>query len=172
MEISLEQLLESRDLRAQKQRDLLENYPEKTLLSLTVIMPGKVKRNEESVFVANEAVKILKQEFEGVIEYFEQKDLMTGFEAYFVVDKDKIETKKHLCKIEEEHPLGRLFDIDVIGSDGIPISRKDIGFSPRKCLICEQESRYCMRNFTHTQEELKQKIMEMVRDYQNNLKEC
>lgn len=170
MEISLEQLLESRDKRAERQKALLEKYPDKTLLCLTVIMPGKVKRNKESLVVASAAVEILQREFKKQVVYFEQHDLNTGFEAYMLVDGESKEVKKQLCKIEESHALGRLFDIDVIDCNGVPVSRTDIGFSPRKCLICDNESRFCMRNFTHTQEELKTKIAEMVQEYERNSK--
>ena len=45
------------------------------------------------------------------------------------------------------------------------ISREDIGLEPRRCLLCGNEVRYCMRAHTHTQEELLAKIEEMVNFY-------
>ena len=45
MTITLEQLLLSRDNRQEHQRFLLKNNPDKTLICLTVIMPGNDKRN-------------------------------------------------------------------------------------------------------------------------------
>lgn len=41
MNITLEELLLSRDNRQQTQMKLLQEYKDKTLLCLTVIMPGK-----------------------------------------------------------------------------------------------------------------------------------
>ena len=51
---------------------------------------------------------------EGPIMYKEERDLETGFEAYFVVDMRPLEVKRLCCSIEDEHPLGRLMDIDVV----------------------------------------------------------
>lgn len=165
MNITLEELLLSRDNRQQTQMKLLQEYKDKTLLCLTVIMPGKEKRNENSLFVAKCAMEIIEKNFANFVLYSEKKDLITGFEAYYIIDKHPFELKKATCLIEEEHPLGRLFDIDIMGKEGQPITRQEVGFPPRKCLICEKESRFCMRNFTHSQEELRDKINEMIVNY-------
>ena len=45
------------------------------------------------------------------------------------------------------------------------ISREDIGLPPRRCLLCGNEVRYCMRAKTHSQGELLAKIEEMVKSY-------
>ena len=45
------------------------------------------------------------------------------------------------------------------------IGREDIGLAPRRCLLCAQPARVCMRAHTHTQEELLAKIEEMVKSY-------
>ena len=31
-----------------------------------------------------------------------------------------------MVELEEKHPLGRLFDLDVIAPDGIPVSRQEV----------------------------------------------
>jgi holo-ACP synthase CitX len=76
-----------------------------------------------------------------------------------------VDAKHKACWLEDTHPLGRLFDVDVIDKKGLPISRSTIGEAPRKCLLCDHEARYCMRNHSHTQEELHHKIAEMIEDY-------
>lgn len=162
MDITLDELLLSRDLRQETQRKLLQEYKDKTLLCLTVIMPGKEKRNKNSLIVAKAAMQTIESVFQSFIVYKQEKDLQTGFEAYYMIDYEAEQLKKEVCKIEQEHVLGRLFDMDVINNKGIPISRQDIGYSPRKCLICDKDSRFCMRNFTHSQEELQAKISKMI----------
>ena len=89
----------------------------------------------------------------------------TGYEAYWIVRAEARSVKRQMCGIEDFHPLGRLFDLDVIQSDATPLSRTDVGFAPRRCLLCDQEARWCMRNHTHTQEEILQRIDEMVREF-------
>ncbi|MDO4217314.1 MAG: citrate lyase holo-[acyl-carrier protein] synthase [Bacteroidales bacterium] len=168
MTITLEMLLESRDARAQHQHNLMKNHPSSTLVCLTVVMPGNEKRNPETLTVAHAAVEALKQLLDQHIEYWEEKDLETGYEAYVLTELDAKTCKEMTCQIEDTHPLGRLFDIDVIAPNGIPISRTEVGHQPRKCLLCDREARYCMRNFTHTQDEIHVFIKQLIASYQSS----
>lgn len=165
MEITLDQLLASREERASFQKELLKSYPGKTLVCLTVIMPGKVKRNLQSLIVAQAALTALVSAFGDSMLKLEVRDMQTGYEAYLETTLSLGEAKRKTCSIEDTHPLGRLFDLDVIDADGVPISRETIGQNPRKCLICDNEARYCMRNRTHTLSELSARIDEMIEAY-------
>jgi len=156
--ITLEQLLESRDNRARHQRELLGAFPGRSLICFTVQLPGPEKRNEISLKIGEAGVQALKAEFGESIEHLEVKDLETGFEAYLIVPFKADETKRRCCAIEDTHPWGRLMDIDVPGTD-----RAAVGLPARKCLLCNNEVRYCMRAKLHTQEELLAKISEIVR---------
>ncbi|MGI6224172.1 MAG: citrate lyase holo-[acyl-carrier protein] synthase [Prevotella sp.] len=169
LEISLTELLDSRDRRWSHEKELMAHYPKLTLICLTVVMPGKVKRNANSLVVAKAATKAIHESFDDDMRLWEEKDLPTGFEAYSMVKLSPEDVKRRCCEIEETHPLGRLFDVDVIGPGGVPISRKQLGLEPRKCLICGNEARLCMRMHTHTQEELHAKIKEMISDYVQRL---
>ena len=165
MEITLDQLLASREERASFQKELLKSYPGKTLVCLTVIMPGKVKHNLQSLIVAQAALTALVSAFGDSMLKLVVRDRQTGYEAYLETTLSHGEAKRKTCSIEDTHPLGRLFDLDVIDADGVPISRETIGLNPRKCLICDNEARYCMRNRTHTLSELSARIDEMIEAY-------
>lgn len=169
MEISLDQLLASRDDRWHRQRELLKAYPELTLVCLTVVMPGKVKRNFHSLIVAQAAITALINTYGTDIKRLIARDQSTGYEAYAMCDLPIDEAKRLAVKIEDSHELGRLFDIDVISKDGSPVSRQALGLQARRCLLCEREARYCMRNHTHTQEQLQEEISKMVNDYVQRL---
>lgn len=157
--ITLEELLDSRDKRHALQMELLEQHPAETLVCLTVIMPGAIKRNEQSLIVARAAVEAARATFGNTLT---ERDLPTGYEAYWQTTLTETEAKRQACQIEDSHPLGRLFDIDIIRHDGTPLSRQEIGAEPRRCLICDNEARYCMRNHSHTQKELMKKIQELI----------
>lgn len=194
--ISLNQLLESRDARAQHQKDLLGRFPGKSLLCLTVQLPGPEKRNEQSLAIAKAGVSAIRQAFQP--DYEELRDLETGYEGYFLVSLPALEAKRKAVEVEDNHPLGRLMDIDVL--HGVPeeqtehqakenyflcscsknqfslahskqdhveaISRADIGYAPRRCLLCENEVRYCMRAKTHTTSELLERIEQLLKEYE------
>lgn len=143
----------------------MREHPDETLLCLTVIMPGSVKRNRLSLVVAQAATEALRVAFGDSITWMEECDRETGFEAFALTSLPMLEAKRTACRIEEEHPLGRLFDLDVIDSTGTPVARAAIGMQPRRCLLCQHEARYCMRNHTHTREELQVRIETIVDEY-------
>lgn len=172
MPITLHELLTSRDARHATQQKLLAEHSGKTLVCLTVIMSGSVKRNHQSLCAAHAAVEAIREAFhlndmsdaerEAVLT---ELDLETGYEAYLITPMPLLEAKRIAVNIEDTHPLGRLFDIDIINADGVPVSRDAIGEKPRRCLVCDHEARYCMRMRWHTQEEIWAKINEMVDSY-------
>ena len=155
MEITLEQLLEARDRRSEKQLALLNEWPDKTLVCMTVVLPGPVKRDARSLKVAEAGVKAVREVFSPVRQ--ELFDRETGFEGFFVVDGALLDVKKACCEIENEHPYGRLMDLDVlerVGDTVVPVSRERVGEQPRRCLLCDRPARECMRAHTHTQAEI------------------
>lgn len=183
MPITLDELLASRDARHAMQQKLMAEHSGKTLVCLTVVMPGRVKRNQQSLIVARAAVKAMRKAYnisddllpetelltnELKIETREclvERDLNTGYEAYLITPLPLLEAKRVAVDIEDTHPLGRLFDIDVIDAQGIPVSRDRVGGQPRRCLVCDHEARYCMRMRWHTQEEIWARIKQMTDDY-------
>ena len=165
MEITLDALLQSRDNRHALQQELLKQHPGGTLVCLTVVMPGSVKRNLYSVVTAQAALTALLDRLGEHVLATRARDLATGYEAYLITGLPALEAKRVTCDIEDSHPLGRLFDIDVIDADGSPIPRQTVGGEPRRCLLCENEARWCMRNRSHSQEELMARIQQMIEDY-------
>ncbi|MCM1291641.1 MAG: citrate lyase holo-[acyl-carrier protein] synthase [Prevotella sp.] len=164
-EITLNSLLESRDRRQARQHQLLSSRPGETLVLLTIVMPGAVKKNNLSEVAARAAMTALREGFDNHICSLEIFDLDTGFEAFLMTDLSVDRAKSIACNIEDRHPLGRLFDIDVLGSDAVPVSRTTLGLPSRKCLICGDDARVCMRLQRHDYTQLLQKIHQMVDDY-------
>lgn len=160
--ITLTELLDSRDARQAAQRRLLEQNPDKTLVVATVVIPGNVKRSQDSAVIAEAACEALERVFGNNAECMEKKDLATGFEAYYLTCLTPESTKEYTSHIEDTHPLGRMMDIDVFDKNGNPVSRTGQGKLTRRCLLCDNDARICMRAFTHTQEELLAEIHRRV----------
>ena len=158
--ITLEQLLESRDRRAAHQKELLAAFPDCALICLTVQLPGAVKRSPTSLLIGGAGLAALLDKFGSVLRHAQVRDLETGYEAYLLVPLPPVLVKKACCAIEDTHPLGRLMDIDVVGVD-----REALGLAPRRCLLCGQPARVCMRARNHTPEELLSRIEQMVAAY-------
>ena len=163
MEITLEQLLGARDDRYARQLSLTEAWPDRTLVCLTVVLPGPVKRDARSLKVAEAAVAAVREVLAPMYE--DLRDLETGYEGYFLVDGALLDVKKACCQIENEHPFGRLMDLDVlerVGETVAPVGRERVGEQPRRCLLCGRPARECMRAHTHTFAEIVQTIDKIV----------
>ena len=158
--ITLEQLLSSRDARVEYQKKLTEQFPGASLICLTVILPGPVKRDDRSLIIGADGAEAVQKAFEGHVLYKEIRDLVTGFEGYFVVNVPVPEAKRICCGIEDTHLLGRLMDIDVI-ADG-PVSRTSIGLPERRCLLCDKPARECMRAHTHSAQAIQETIDKII----------
>lgn len=88
---------------------------------------------------------------------------ITGDEMLLCVDAPAEKIKDLTQQIEERHPYGRLFDMDVIGTDGMKLSRS----SYRKCLICNCQAQECARARRHTVAEMQDRIEEILGNSQN-----
>ena len=66
--------------------------------------------------------------------------------------------KDMAVNIEETHKFGRLFDMDIIGTDGEKLSRQTY----RKCLICGDQAQNCARSRKHTIAEMQEQIRKIL----------
>lgn len=170
-EITLEHLLEAREQRAAHQKELIKEF-RLPLVSFTVNIPGANKKTRDSSSIFREGCNVLKEKLKETccsLEFNEIKDPDTGYEGYFVVKTGEWTLKALMLEIENGHPLGRLFDLDVIGRDGKSISREYFGISKRKCLLCEEDAHSCGRSRRHSTEALIHKIEMMVDSFLRNI---
>lgn len=156
MEVTLKDLLDSREQRVWHQQELLEKYGG-VLISITLNIPGPIKDREEYRKVMDWGMEQLIKEL-GNVAFSEVKYLKTGAEGYISVQNmDAIELKKVAIKHENLLPKSRLLDIDVMTQNG-GISRSALGVAPRKCLLCEENAKACARSQKHSMEELLKRV--------------
>jgi holo-ACP synthase len=91
--------------------------------------------------------------------FFEERAASAGAESHFVTNMSPTDLKKYAVRLEEEHPIGRLLDADVMDTRGEVVDRKLLGLPPRRCLCCQREARVCDR---HTLEELLRRAEELL----------
>ncbi len=163
----LQKILLSREIRAEKQRALINKY-KSSLISFTLNIPGPIK--DSSLYRRMHAdgmiyiSELLNNEAEKII-YIETIHKDTGSEGYISVDTDPIRLKNYTIMVEKEHRLGRIFDLDIIDKNNNSIGRKDINMGPRKCLLCDQKALVCKRMQNHTTNELIGKIHDLAKEY-------
>lgn len=168
--VTLTELLDSREKRAAHQKELLAVYGQDggILVSVTLNIPGPVKDRpvyrrvmEQSMESLSEAVASAGEE----ILFCQVRHLPTGPEGYLVTGGPLTgqRLKRLTVKLEDSSPLGRLFDMDVIDENG-GISRGDLGFSPRRCLLCEKDAKVCARSQSHKREQLLAEIHRVIEE--------
>ncbi len=182
--ITLEQMLDARERRAERQREYLSRpqpgtpagAPARALISFTLNLPGERKayplavrafheggRSLDARLPRNRLSVVLREEFL----------LPTGPEGYWLLQADAPDTgaawldrvKALTLAIEESHPLGRLWDLDVIPPTGRPLKGEERGRAERPCLICGKPVWECARSRAHAAEELARRAAGLIRDY-------
>ncbi len=165
MEITLEELLQARDERAAYEKELLKRYKGACLAVFTVVVPGTDKTTPEAARLFSAGIRALGgffRRYELVPLFYEAREPVTGYEAYIVLKTDASFLKLELVKLESKAPYGRLWDMDVISSKGAHISREDVGFPERGCIVCGKAGRACASRRLHTPEEVQRAFLKLV----------
>ena len=165
--VSLEEILNARENRVKIQQKMLQKAPT-CLLSFTLNIPGPVKvfpytkwAYEVGSSIISKGVSLLNGD---VLEQFEAKN-ETGWDGFFALNLPPEEIKTYLLEQEEHHPLGRLFDFDVLRTDGSKLSRQELGFPERTCLLCGNPAFLWGRSRTHSAQELLAKEIELMENF-------
>lgn len=161
-EVTLMQILEARDRRVQKQKQLLDKYG-KTLICFTMNIPGPVKVTPQIDAAFRYGNSLIQSAFS--IVHMEDTSADTGFERFYVVNGDPTHIKEECVDIEDSFkltPWRRLFDMDVLAANGSKLSREELGLPRRKCLICDQDAAICGRSRVHSVPELQQAVSRLL----------
>lgn len=154
MEVTLQEILDSREKRVQTQKELLEKY-EKPLVCFTMNISGPEKMSRDIAIAFAMGERLLKNALQQQLVYATAHTPDTGAEGFYVVDMEAQQLKKLVLEIEEIDPIGRLFDMDVIDTTGKKVSREDVGYPRRKCLLCDEDAVVCASRRTHSLEKLR-----------------
>lgn len=149
--IKLMEMLDAREARSFTQTRILKAYP-MTLICFTLNIAGPVKVFPLARWAFDEGIcriQALCAAWGFPIRYREETLENTGLECFWSVEADGPRVKQALTVLEEEEPLGRLFDLDVLTEAGEKVSREDLGLPQRRCLICGQPVFRCSRNRAH-----------------------
>jgi len=165
--IGLEQMLAAREQRAARQADALARF-DRPVVSMTVVMPGPVKNSWLSRRLLADALWEVDAASDTQGWRLLSREVLwrkTGPEALYVVDVNARILKTVMVQLEDDHPLGRLWDLDVIDPRQGGLSRQDLGLPARRCLVCERPAHVCSRSRAHPLEELLSTIGRIVHEH-------
>lgn len=169
-EVSLEEMLAARERRAAIQARLTASH-QTPLISFTLNIPGPVKVLEGIPGVFGEGCEKIRHCLASACLSCTDELILrekTGYEAFFCIPAAPEAVKRLTAPLEEETALGRLYDIDVIRTDGRKVSREEIGLPPRTCLLCGRPAHECSRSRSHSVEELVARIRKLIREPEND----
>lgn len=165
VEVTLMQMLNAREVRAERQKALLAHFG-KPVISFSMNIPGPVKDSKLIRRGFRAGCQALDGSFEKeLILHREVHPAVTGWEALYVLDVEPLGVKKITTAIEDTHGLGRLFDMDVIGPDHQKLDRETVGGGSRNCIVCGAPGRGCASRRTHTVKSLQSAVDQIFKKY-------
>lgn len=115
IEVTLIDVMEFRELKALIQSEMLLRNKDGLVVSLGMNIPGPVKSGPSILEAFQEGKKSLERIMESHSGAVIQKAILeenAGYAAiYLVYGIDRLELKRETVRLEETHPLGRIFDI-------------------------------------------------------------
>ena len=157
------ELLAARDLRDAALRNALRGN-RCTLLQLSLNLPGPDKQPSGSGALFRWAEERLRAEIPSLRKLTESCDGL-GPWALYAVQSPANDVKHQTVLIEDSRPGGRLLDIDVYNQLGQACERVRLGLQQRRCLICNESARDCIRLQSHSAAQLKATIDELLAPY-------
>ncbi|WP_243109386.1 citrate lyase holo-[acyl-carrier protein] synthase [Anaerophilus nitritogenes] len=160
----MKEILEDREKRYNNILELIQQYKLPVVCG-KINYPGDNKNTSKAYTAFDVLQKLLIFKLNDFIVY---KQIISGYDGksiLIVSNKSIEEVKKIAVNIEENHSLGRTFDIDVYKKNGAPIDRKNIGLESRSCMICHEDARVCIKTRRHSTQELIGHIDQMIEEY-------
>lgn len=163
----LRAILACREDRVQRREELQGEYGLPAVL-LTMNIPGAEKNAPpyERAHIAGEREFLQCSLAAGL--HVEQREIRRGAcgrEALFLLAAEPLQLKRICIRIEEQHPLGRIFDFDVYAEDGSVVDRWQLNIPQRRCFLCGEPARECARLRRHPAADLQRHLVEVIEIY-------
>jgi len=168
-DMTLTKILEARDRREAFRRELL-GPGGVILIQIGVNIPGSTKNNAMILEIFQEGVCRLEQLFGDILTgRYLHPDLPTGPEGFFTLKMDPLTAKDTCIPLENNHILGRLWDIDIYKNTGVPVSRSELNLPPRRCYLCGESAHSCTRSSKHSLEDLLLYITQLFSSFKSGI---
>jgi len=164
--VTSEELRAARDRRVLKKWEFLTSGEGLCLVEFSLNIAGTIKVFPFARMAFREESRELTDRLSRFsvlkTEVFEET---SGDYAFFLLKSPAVSVKKFLVSIEESHPLGRLFNLDVCGPDGISVKRHDLGLLSRTCLVCGEAAHICTAKKAHSMELIRWQTAKLFHDF-------
>ena len=138
-------VLAAREARYLKQASLAASAGG-TVVTINLNLPGGNDRYAWSALALDEAITEASRAAAARGWRFNEVERETDAAGPYVLGTVTVpvaRVKQAMVLLEEGHPRGRLWDIDVLDRDGRPVSRAETGQGPRQCYVCNAPAHEC-----------------------------
>lgn len=167
--VTLDQVLTNREWRSAVQQQLAIDFPDQVVLAVKLNIAGPIKNSPkiQQVFMAGWQVIQRACADAAIKTVYVDEQRITGPEAFLVLDGQLKKWKQKLVHFEDNFALGRLFDCDVMtdSAESYQFSRRDLGLSPRPCLVCDDDAKVCAKKGRHSLAAVQAASNQLYRNY-------
>ncbi len=168
-DVEIPAVLANRDRRVATQARLLREHPSQVVVACKLNIPGPVKNSATIQAFFTAGLARLEDQWLACGQPFEiatsWEDAPTGPERFYLLYSAGVTVKEGTVHFEERQPANRLFDLDVLitnGGESHSLSRGDFDLPVRICLICGRPAKECGRSRRHSVEELQARVAKLI----------
>jgi holo-ACP synthase CitX len=157
MNVIVHAVLDGRDERRYLQESLFERGAS-VIVQLALNIPGYPKRMEGDLPCLLRTYTLFRRALPDGAGFLARCLLENGAGLALctaLLDVDENALKRLCVFLEAGLPWGRILDADVVVPQG-PLSRREFGFPPRCCLLCEDDAKSCARRGAHSMHALRE----------------
>jgi len=121
-------------------------------------MPADWRQQEQAkAFFARSCVRVcqkLQNCFPAFTVYEQEQSADGPYALWQIPLTEAVELKRFCIALENSLPAGALLDLDLMNDHGEQISREQLGYPPRTCLVCGEQAAVCVRARAHKEEDV------------------
>lgn len=164
MKYNQEDILIDKQKRMRLQEIIIDKY-KMPLMITTVNYPGVNKSNDITNNIIQNMDEVISDIFSCFIHFKVLRTTAEGPILTITLNKEAVDVKKTAIEMEDKHILGKCINIDVYDENKNKITRKDLGYPEKKCILCNNPWIKCVKENTHSKEEIAQYINACYREY-------
>lgn len=153
-------LLQEREARQEAQARALLRFPEHSLLTFHLNLPGPIKQSPGLHAFYDASVQRIEAALPG-LERLETRGGPTGDWMLWKSAARANRLKRACLSFEQAWPVSSLWDLDVCDQEG-RCSRESLGLPPRPCWLCEAPAKSCARAQVHPLAALQAKALALI----------
>ena len=160
MDERLLRVLEDREKRWNKRQELAAKGGFASLVTITVCLPVAYRADP----VYELLFRSMCEEYTKMLDHqgwaWRHEGFITGEDGpacFIAVQEDPRKVKMFSVEAEQQIPGGRMLDIDLMDSEGVPVGREALGLPPRGCFVCDQPAAVCVSRKIHKPEDVSRK---------------